>query len=319
MMDANLPPVPRTSVDKPSACVTIRLYLAVLDDLSPLQKQFVCEHINSCAACTTELSILRRVEPLATGPDQFAPPPRVDQVVMAAIATRGMACHQAPTCSFMRRQRSAWFMLCAAVLTLVVVMMAAFQWPGALFTPSRAFALPTDLSWSGYVLYHTETMPGTHGVQYHISCYHDLGTGNMRVETTAGNDLDIVAIGNEQVLLGEDLIYHVAQWGAHTWGVDDSLFNLGHLRADMQAHRAVYLGQDTFQGQEVYRLRWHGLVLLLNERYLPVNVLSNARGPGTGQPLYQMLTMLPVAQVPAAFWEALVPAGFRIGVLPARS
>jgi len=238
---------------------------------------------------------------------------------MAAIAARSLARYEVPTGRFMRKHQSPWFMLCAAVVTLVVVMVAAFHWSGALFTPSRVFALPTDLSWSGYVLYHIETMVGAHGVLYHISCYHDLGTGNMRVETPAGKDLDIVAVGNEQALLGEDLIHHVAQWGATTWGVDDSLFNLGQLRTDTQAHRAVYLGQDTFQGQEVSRMRWHGLVLLLNAHYLPVNVLSKANGPGTGQPLYQMLTMLPASQVPAAFWEALVPAGFRIGMLPARS
>src|SRR5260370_18539203 len=107
-------------------------------------------------------------------------------------------------------------------------------------------------------------MVGTGEVHYHIYCYHDLGTGLMRVETTAGKDLDIVAVGDGQELLGEDLIHHIAQWGADAWGVDDSLFDLAQLRADLQAYRAIYLGQGTFQGQQAYRIRWrHGLVRLL--------------------------------------------------------
>src|SRR5260370_19010452 len=142
----------------------------------------------------------------------------------------------------------------------------------------------------------------------------------MHVETTAGNDLDIVAVGNDQVLLGEHLIDNIAQWGANAWGVDDSLFDLGQLRADLQAHRAVYLGLDTFRGKEVYRIRWrYGLMLLLNTQYLPVNVLRNASGPGTGEPLYKTLAMLPATQVPATLWNASVPAGFRVGMLPMRS
>ena len=207
-------------------------------------------------------------------------------------------------------------MLFAAAAVLVVVMMMP-QLLSALFSPPRAFALPANLSWSSYVLYHTETVVGTHGVQYHIHCYHDLGKGSMRVETTAGIDLDIVAVGDGQELLGEDLIHHIAQWGADAWGVDDSLFDLAQLRADLQAYRAIYLGQGTFQGQEVYRIRWrHGLVLLLNTHYLPVNVLRNASGPGTGQPLYETLMMLPAPQVPATVWDARVPTGFRVGMLP---
>ncbi len=318
MMDADLPPL-IGSVYGPSACATVQLYLAVLDDVTPEQAQLVFEHVKSCATCEAELRMLRRVALLATDSAEFAPPPRVDQVVMAAIMLTGQAPHHVFTRRFLRERRSPWLMLFAAAAVLVVVMLTTPQLLSALFSPPRAFALPANLSWSRYVLYHTETMVGTHGVQYHINCYHDLGTGSMRVETTAGIDLDIVAIGNDQVLLGEDLIHHLAQWGANAWGVDDSLFDLGQLRTDFQAHRAVYLGLDTFQGKEVYRIRWrHGLVLLLDTRYLPVNVLRNASGPGTGQPLYETLLMLPTTQVPATVWNARVPAGFRVGMLPTR-
>jgi len=297
----------------------VQVYLAVLDDVSPEQAQLVFEHVKSCAECQAELRMLRRVALLVTDSAEFAPPPRVDQVVMAAITLKGQAPHHVFTRRFLREHRSPWLMLFAAAAVLVVVMLTTLQLPGALFSPPRAFALPANLSWSSYVLYHTGTMLGTHGVQYHINCYHDLGTGSMHVETTSGIDLDIVAIGNDQVLPKQDLIHHIAQWGADAWGVDDSLFNLAQLRADLQAHRAIYLGLDTFQGKEVYRIRWrHGLVLLLDTHYLPVNVLRNASGPGTGQPLYETLMMLPMTQVPATLWNASVPAGFRVGMLPTR-
>ncbi len=320
MMDADLPPIPRAGDSRPSVCATVQLYLAVLDDLSPEQAQLVFAHVKSCATCEAERRMLSRVAPLATGLDEFAPPPRVDQVVLAAITLTGQVPHHEFTRRFMRERRSPWLMLFAAAAVLVVVMITTPQLLSTLFSPPRAFALPANLSWSGYVLYHTETMIGTSGVQYHINCYHDLGTGSMHVETTAGRNLDIVAVGNEQILLGEDLIHHLAQWGADAWGVDDSLFDLGQLRTDLQAHRAVYLGLDTFQGQEVYRISWrYGLVLLLDTQYLPVNVLRNASRPGTGEPLYETLTMLSATQVPTALWEARIPAGFQIGILPVRS
>jgi hypothetical protein len=238
---------------------------------------------------------------------------------MAAITLKGRVPHHVFTRRFMRERRPPWLILFAAAAVCVVVMMTTLQLLNASFSLPRAFALPANLSWSSYVLYHTETLVGTSGVRYYIYCYHDLGTDSMRVETTAGKDLDIVAVGNEQALLGEDLIHHIAQWGANAWGVDDSLFNLGQLRADLQAHRAIYLGQDIFQGQEVYRIRMrNGLVLLLNAQYLPVNVLRNASGPGTGTPLYERLVMLPATQVPATLWDANIPAGFQIGMLPMR-
>jgi hypothetical protein len=82
----------------------------------------------------------------------------------------------------------------------------------------------------------------------------------------------------------------------------------------------MYLGQGTFRGQEVYRIRMsNGLVLLLDTHYLPVNVLQNASGSGTSKPLYEMLSMLPATQVPAALWEVHIPAGFQLGMLPVRS
>ena len=318
MKHADLPPLPKGSIYGPSACATVQVYLAVIDDVSPEQAQIVFEHVRSCAGCQAELRLLRQVAPLATAFDECAPPARVDQAVMAAISARGQVPHHVFAHRFIRERRSPWLMLLAAAA--VLVMMTTFPLLGALFSAPRAFTLPANLSWSGYVLYHTETMVGVSGVQYHIRCYHDLGTGRMHVETTAGNDLDIVAVAAGQELLGEDLVHHIAEWGATTWGVDDSLFDLEQLHADLLAHRAVYLGQGTFRGQEVYRIRVsNGLVLLLDTQYLPVNVLQNASDPGAGVPLYETLSMLPKTQVPAALWEVRIPTGFQLGMLPLRS
>jgi hypothetical protein len=320
MKHADLPPLPMGGDFGPSACATVQVYLAVLDDVSPEHAQLVFEHVKSCAECRAELRLLRQVAPLAAAFDECAPPARVDQAVMAAISARGQVPHHVFAHRFIRERRSPWLMLLAAAAVLVMMTMTTFPLRSWLFSAPRAFALPANLSWSGYVLYHTETLVGMSGVRYHIRCYHDLGTGFMHVETTAANDLDIVAVGAGQELLGEDLVHHLAQWGATTWGVDDSLFDLGHLRADLQAHRALYLGQETFQGQEVYRLRMsNGLVLLLDTHHLPVNVLRNASRSGTGEPLYLTLLMLHATQVPATLWNTRVPAGFQVGMLPMRS
>jgi hypothetical protein len=181
----------------------------------------------------------------------------------------------------------------------------------------KAFALPADLSWSGYVLYHAETKIGANGMRYHINCYHDLGTGRMRVETSAGDNLDIVTVGDKQSLLGEDVIHHVAQWGASNWSVDDSIFDMAQLRSDLQTNRAFYEGRGYFDGQEVYRIRTrNGLVLLLDMHYRPVNVLRSAGSSHAGEPIYERLSMLPASQIPDALWNMNVPEGFQMGRLP---
>jgi hypothetical protein len=278
----------------------VQVYLAVLDDVSPEQAQPVFEHVRSCGHCQAELRLLSQVAPLATAFDEFAPPAPVDQAVMAAISARGQMPHHVFAHRFLRERRSPWLMLFAAAAELVVMTMTTFPLLGALFSAPRAFTLPANLLWSGYVLYHTETMNGVSAVKYHIRCYHDLESGFMHVKNTEGNDLDIVAVGTGQELLGEDLVHYIADWGATTWGMDDSLFDLGQLRADLHSHHAMYLGQGTFRGQEVYRIRMsNGLVILLDMRHLPVNVLQNAGGSGTSKPLHETLMMLPATQVPA--------------------
>src|SRR5260370_12396952 len=78
MMDADLPPL-IGSVYGPSACATVQLYLAVLDDVTPEQAQLVFAHVKRCAECRSELRLLRRVALLAADSAGFAPPSRVAQ------------------------------------------------------------------------------------------------------------------------------------------------------------------------------------------------------------------------------------------------
>jgi hypothetical protein len=303
----------------------MRLYLAVLHDVPAEQARVVFEHVHICADCAAELRLMTLATYLAN-PADMSPPPQVDQVVRAAIAARS-SMHLPEYLQTLRSlhphhlSRSYRFLWLIGQVAAVVVLLATLTvmqlWHGSLATP-QAFAPPANLSWNGYVLFYHETKIGMNDMQYTVNCYHDLNTGRMHVETMAGGDLDIVAVGDNQALLGEDLIHHIAQWNAFAWSVDDSAFDLSQLRSDLQANRALYEGTEVFHGQLVYRVRLKdGLVLLLNTHYWPINVLRDARGPGTGQPVYETLTWLKVSQVPSTLWEIKVPVGFRIGDLPA--
>jgi hypothetical protein len=326
MNNTDLPPLPAAGEHGPEVCTTVRLYLAVLPDVSTEQARVLFEHVKICSGCAAELRLMTLATYLAS-PADMTPPPQVDQVIRAAIAARSsrhfpeniQALHSLHSHHPFRTHRFLRLIgQVAAVVVLLTTLIVMQLWHGSLATP-RAFVLPANLSWSGYVLYYHETKMSKNGIHYNVNCYHDLGTGRMHVETMARNDLDIVAVGDDQTLLGEDLIHHIAQWNAYAWSVDDSMFNLAQLRSDLHVNRALYEGTDVFHSQEVYRIRWrNGLVLLLDTHYWPVNVLRDAHGPGTGQPVYDTLTWLKVSQVPGALWDIKMPVGFRIGDLPAR-
>jgi hypothetical protein len=323
MNNTDLPPMPKAGEHGPEVCTTVRLYLAVLDDLPTAQVCVLFEHVSTCAGCAAELRLLTLATQLVSGAADLTPPPQVDQVVLRAIAARSrmrlsdslqaMHAHRR-----LRTHRFLWLIGQVAAVAILLLTFSALHFLGGPTATPRALALPANLSWSGYVLFYRETKTGVNGVHYSVNCYHDLSTGRMHVETMAGSALDIVAVGDDQILLGEDLIHHIVQWGANAWSVDDSLFNLAQLRSDLQTKRAVYEGMDVFHGQQVYRIRWsNSLVLLLDRHYRPVNVLRDAHGPGTGQPIYELLTWLKLSQVPSTLWDIEVPAGFHMGRLPA--
>src|SRR3989442_998283 len=309
------PPIPE-GVDGPQACAIVRPYLAVLDDLPPEQVQVLSQHINNCPACTEELRLLNQVTHLVAdfaGRTETAPSAHVDQAVMAALAARNSK--PGPMLAMAQRRISRKRenplrrigQVAAAAVLLLAVLTAVYS------HTAQACAIPGNVSWSGYVLYHSETLVGTHGTPYHVESYHDLGTNRMHVETTIAGQLDVVAVSDGQKVLSMDMMHHVVQWGCNSWSVDDSLFDLAALRSDLQANRAVYMGKDHFQGQDVYRIRArNGLILLLDMHYMPVNVLHSS----TGGPMYNTLMWLSPTQVSSSMWDMSMPPGFQMGTLP---
>ncbi len=335
MNHTDLPPLPVEGASGPDICAIMRLYLAVAQDISPEQLQLVLKHIQFCQVCSREHVHVQRATQLVASLEASSPSARVDQAVLAAIAARN---HERgkkerpsqpsrplvfPSRNSRKPSRRLVGMV-AAVLLLAVLSSAYFiSGLPAFFsryiqpTPQTAFALPANLSWGFYVLYHSETKVSASGERYQVNVYHYLAADNMNVETVMDGKVDVMMVTDGNRALGLDMMHHIAQWGADQWGVDDSMFDLPQLRKDLQAGHAVYLGIDDFKGQKVYRIRWNdGLVLLLDMQYRPVNVLRGATGPGTGTPVYDTFQLLQPSKVPDSMWDMSVPSGFKMGTLP---
>jgi hypothetical protein len=306
----------------------MRLYIAVAQDISAEQLRIVSDHMQTCELCAREHLHIQRATRLVAGLEASSPSSRVDQAVMAAIAARTGQSSEHKSASpprpiaLPRRSRRRPVRIAAtlaAVAALLLVVFATAQFLSSYFLPGQqtAFALPANLSWGAYVLYHTQTKMTAQGEPYQISTYHQLATNHMNVETVMDGKIDVMMVTDGDQALGLDMMHHVAQWDAHNWGVDESMFDLARLRQDLRAGRAVYLGKGDFKGQQVYRIRCdNGLILLLDMQYRPVNVLQKANGPGTGTPVYTTVRLLSPAQVPASMWSMTIPKGFKMGTLP---
>src|SRR5712691_768252 len=324
--DDTMPPLPKAGEYGPQVCSTVRLYLAILDDLSPRQVQLLREHVDNCADCATVHRLMQRTTRMFASLPESAPAPHGDPAVMSAITRArerrrsmvGATLVVALSGRAAGGLKSRAVKTAASVALAVVLLLALFTTIHFSGSPTtQAFRLPSNLSWSGYVLYHSETRIDAHGLRYYVKCYHDLGSDSMHVETVMPDHLDVIAVGNNHAMLGLDMMHHVAQWGANDWSVDETSFDLAELRSDLDAHRAVYLDQDVFQGHAVYRIRTrNALVLLLDIHYMPVNVLRGAIGPGTGEPIYDSLMLMPPSHVSSSMWNMNVPPGFHMGALP---
>ncbi len=352
----DMPPLPQSGATGTQVCATVRLYLSIADDLIAEQRTVLNEHVRICAECAQVQRLLQYSTSLLTNLPPSTPSQRVDQAIMAAIAvdSNGQSFRQSPgirqtgrhresqaqpalsplpapiaaftlrenkhTRSFARKPFAITLtVMAAAAMLFFMLSMTLHFWGG--FPPSnmRAFSLPAHLSWSGYVLYHSETRLDARGNHYNVNTYDNLGTGQMHVETLMPGSLDVIAVGDKQKMLGLDMMHQVAAWGAIAWSVDEAAFDLAALRSDLAADRARYLDEDVFHGLTVYRVRCrNGLVLLLDMHYNPVNVLRGAIGPGTGEPIYNMLKLMPTAMVSNTMWNMSIPAGFRMGNLPQR-
>ena len=320
----DLPPIPEAGESGPDVCAVVRLYLAIIDDLTPQQVAQLSEHVVTCAACGEMFETLERSTHLVGSLSASEPSPRIDAAMLTLMegnTTRGMQ-QRARRPIPARRRRAAWIVgelvaAAAIILALFTSIHLFGLFGGGGVGPQTAFSLPASLSWSQFVLYHSETRTSTDGELYQVESYHDLATGSMHVETKMDGRMDVVAVGNHQQMLGMDTIHHVAQMGANRWSVDDSLFDLDALRHELQIGQATYMDIDNFKGQSVYRIRMpDGLVMLLDMQYMPVNVLRGAVGPGTGYPIYTDLKLLPSSQVPGSMWDMNIPPGYHMGSLP---
>lgn len=333
---ADMPPVPEADARGPQVCATVQLYLAVLDDLPREQVDALMQHARTCASCSAQYHLLRRATRAMSGLSASAPSARVDQAIMLLIAARSATSVSVaekqpvptkilpqPVHIQKRWQPSFWVIsqIAASVILLLGLITVARYVMG---TPASktSFSLPKNLSWDAYVIYHSETRIANDGERYVVNTYDDLANGDIHAETMMNHTLDVVTIEDNSMILGLDMMHHVAQWGAQAWGInqsEESMFNLPLLRSDLASNQDVYLGTDVFHGLEVYRVRCqNGLVLLLDIHYMPVNVLRGAVGPGTGEPIYTTVTLMQPAQVSSSMWNMSVPAGFQMGTLPAK-
>jgi hypothetical protein len=259
---------------------------------------------------------------LVGGLEVSSPSRRVDAAIMALQFDQhgmrtGKAVKHAPLRGRSIKIISQAVVAIAAILLFMFLTATHF----IAFAPSRgnAFALPANLSWSNYILYHSETRTAANGMVYHIESYHDLGSNHMHVETMADGQVDVVVVGDKQSMLGMDLLHHVAQWNADAWAVDDSLFDLTELRHELQTKSAAYLDKESFKGQEVYRIRCKdGLVMLLDMDYMPVNVLQGSSSSDMAKPMYDTLKLMPASEVSTSMWNMSIPSDFQMGTLPAK-
>ncbi|MBA2680563.1 MAG: hypothetical protein H0U76_19475 [Ktedonobacteraceae bacterium] len=309
----------------PRICETTRQYLAVWDDLTTEQRNTVAAHVRDCPSCSTEHLAMNEVTRLVATLEASSPSARVDRAVMEAIAAQskhGRVLHLLPISR--KKSRTNTFQVTGLLIAAAVVLIATFTTVRFIKTPSStgAFLLPTTLSWSTYILYHSQTKIDAKGKRYRIASYHQFSSGYLNVETVQSGVVDVVLVDDGQNNLGMDEMHHIAQENVQGWGIDmsqEALFNLNEVRHEINTHQASYLDTDSFRGTNVYRIRCeNGLVLLLDMSYKPVNILAGAVGPGTGEPIYDTVSLLPPSKVPSSMWDMQVPAGFRMGTLPAQ-
>ena len=342
MNNSGLPPLPQIGVVGVEVCNVIQLYMAIWDDLKPEEARVVSAHIHICADCAHEERVFARSAQKVASLDASSPSSRVDQAVMMAIAARTKTTSKVAVQSvrpvplvtpIKKRNRKSGSLplrlggLVAAAAVMFVGLFAASHYIMPMGGPSQpakisnrplqAFALPADLSWSGLVLYHRQTMKSADGDQIKVERYQDLASGRLNVEMVMNNKLDVVLVGDARESLGMDMMNHVAQWDAKGWKVDGSMFDLNQLRLQLKNGQAVYEGKTTFNGQSVYSIRYpDNKILLLDMDYMPVNVLEKTGSATTTAPMYDKVQLLPSSKVPKAMWSMNVPQGFKMGKLP---
>src|SRR5260370_1609419 len=157
MNSTDLPPISKVGEYGPQVCNTMRLYLAVLDDLSPEQVNLLFKHVRICTACTAEFQLLNSATRLVEGLGTTSPSPRIDAAIMALQFDQNGMRTRKPV-NVAHRRRPSVRVISQAVVAIAAILFFVFLTATHFiaFAPSgvKAFALPTNLSWSNYVLYH---------------------------------------------------------------------------------------------------------------------------------------------------------------------
>src|SRR5947209_2308938 len=83
MNSTHLPPLPKEGEYGPQACEAVRLYLAVLDDLTPEQIDVLFKHVEKCSACGEEFQLLNETTRRVGSLGASSPSRRVDAAIMA--------------------------------------------------------------------------------------------------------------------------------------------------------------------------------------------------------------------------------------------
>jgi len=317
----DLPPLPGGGEKGAQVCQRMHPYLAIADELSNEQARMLSEHLTRCPQCATVFQHMQQATRLIATLQESTPSARVDAAILAGLQQRPGT---APIARQVRvhvpgRHRSlrlAWTL----VAVCLMVITAGIFLRGLLAGKGTVFHLPSTLSWHGYVLHYTQTRNSSQGASYQVEVYQDLGTNNMHIESQLPGQFDVVVVTDQSTMLGKDMMHHIAQMGSGvaSWMTDGSLFDLDLLRENLAAGNATYLGIGRLQSQRVHQIRMdNGQILLLNMDYLPVNVLRNFRGPGTGVLVYHTCQLLLSTQVSDSLWDMRVPSDFQMGPLPA--
>src|SRR5437016_2042453 len=132
MDNTNLPPLPRAGEVGPDVCAVVRLYLAIIDDLTAEQVEQLSEHVVACAACGEEFQLLERATHLVGAYVATTPSPRVDAAINAMIEAEKrtpVALRRSPPQRRPPRRRVAWIvgeLVAAAVIVLALLTSAHF-------------------------------------------------------------------------------------------------------------------------------------------------------------------------------------------------
>ena len=160
MNSTHLPPLPKEGESGPQVCNTVRLYLAVLDDLSPEQVTLLFKHVETCSTCSEEFQLMNGATHLVGGLDASSPSRRVDTAIMALQFDQNGMRTRKPVMLAPLRGRSIKI-ISQAVVAIAAILLFMFLTATHFiaFAPSRATPLNYQLILAGAITSSTIAKP----------------------------------------------------------------------------------------------------------------------------------------------------------------